>query len=59
MNPKDNGIAFMVVLFGLLAAVSLGTLAPDQSRGKMAGIKIFSIMETPSKINAVDEKPAK
>jgi ATP-binding cassette, subfamily B (MDR/TAP), member 1 len=53
LNPRDNGTAFLVVMFGLLAAANIATMAPDQAHGKMAGVKVFSIMETPSDINAV------
>jgi ATP-binding cassette subfamily B (MDR/TAP) protein 1 len=54
-DPKSNGTAFLVVMFGIMSAANVATMAPDQMRGKMAGIKIFSILETPSKINAVDK----
>jgi hypothetical protein len=58
MNPKDNGTAFMVLIFGVMNAANVATMAPDAAIGKMSGIKIFSIMETPSLINAVDEVPS-
>jgi hypothetical protein len=57
MNPKDNGIAFMVLIFGIMSAANVASMAPDAAIGKMSGIKIFSIIETPSLINAVDEDP--
>ena len=56
MSPAGNGTAFLCIIFGVFSAANLGTMAPDAASGKAAGEKIFSIIESPSKIDAVDDK---
>jgi len=57
----DGGSIFItiwVVLMGAYSASSANNNTPDMPKGKKAAIKIFRIIETPTKINAVDSVKA-
>ena len=57
-DPTIDGgkifICIWVVLMGAYSASSANNNAPDLPKGKKAAVKIFRIIDTPTKINAVD-----
>jgi hypothetical protein len=54
-NPADLSQAFFVILFGVMTAGSMGALGPDAAAATTAGSKIFKIVDTPTKVDAVSE----
>lgn len=55
INPQNIFIAQFTILFGAFSAGQASQFGPDAVKAKAAGVKIFSIMEEPTDINAVDD----
>lgn len=49
-------IAVFAMIFAAFGAGNAASYGPDANKGKQAAIKIFMITDTPSTINAMDEK---
>jgi ATP-binding cassette subfamily B (MDR/TAP) protein 1 len=52
-NPEDLAQAFFIILFGMMTAGSMGALGPDSAAAITAGAKVFKIVDTPTKVDAV------
>ena len=48
-------IAVFAMIFGAFGAGQAASYGPDATKGNAAAVKIFSITDTPTSINAVDE----
>jgi hypothetical protein len=55
-DPRDLSQAFFIILFGVMTAGSMGAMAPDAAAATTAGTKIFKIVDTPTKVDAVNEE---
>ena len=53
--PKDVFTAIFSIMFGAMNAGTAASYGPDMGKAKSAALRIFNIMEYPSKINAMDE----
>lgn len=53
-SPTDIFTALYAMMFGAMAAASAQQYGPDLGKAKSAALKIFGIMDYPSKINAVE-----
>ena len=49
-------ISMFVFIFGAFTAAQSSSMGPDVNKAKKAALKIFSIMERPSKIDVFDEQ---
>lgn len=54
INPEDIFIAMFAIMFGASQAGSAASYGPDNGKATVAADTIFTIIETPSKINAVE-----
>jgi hypothetical protein len=54
INPEDVFIAMFAIMFGASQAGSAASYGPDNGKATVAADTIFTIIETPSKINAVE-----
>lgn len=49
-------VAIFAIIWGAFGAGQAAAYGPDAAKGKAAGLKIFKITDTPSEINALDQK---
>jgi len=48
-------MAFWIILFGSMGAAMMGALGPDAAAAITSGAKIFKIVDTPTKVDAVSD----
>lgn len=54
LNPGDVFTAIFAILFGAMEAANSNTFGTDMGKATKAAVKIFSIIDIPSKCNPVD-----